>query len=213
MPDYYAVALLIVFYALVVAELFIPSGGLLGAIAVIVAITSVIIGFTVSVTFGVTLFLVYLLTTPILFVVALYVWPKTRLGRSMLNRDALETDTTGPPPTTLDGVPLEQLVGQLGQATSSLLPSGQVKVDGHKTTAVSTGLPIESGQWVKVVRLYGGKIQVREATPEEVEVATNAAAPRNQATVDSDSESPKVAPDSSRPISTTLDDIDLEELT
>ncbi|MCM2371955.1 NfeD family protein [Aporhodopirellula aestuarii] len=169
MPAFYAIALLIAFYALVAAEVLIPSGGILGLAAAVVAVTSIIIGTTYSVSMGMTLLLIYLITTPVLFVVIIRLWPKTRIGRKMLNRDTLQSDTTLPPPTTLDGTPLDELVGRVGIAVSNLLPSGQVKVDGHKTDAVSTGLPIDAQSRVMVVRVYGGKLQVRAAHPDEIE--------------------------------------------
>lgn len=169
MPAFYAIALLIAFYALVAAEILIPSGGILGLTAAVVAVTSIIIGSTYSISMGLTLLLIYLITTPILFAIMVRLWPRTRIGRQMLNRDTLQSDTTLPPPTTLDGTPLDDFVGRIGVATSNLLPSGQVKVDGHKTDAVSTGLPIDAGTKVMVVRVNAGKLQVREANPEEVQ--------------------------------------------
>ncbi|EMI57884.1 NfeD family protein [Rhodopirellula sallentina] len=168
MPAFYAIALLVAFYALIAAEILIPSGGILGLTAAVVGVTSIIIGCTYSITMGMTLLLVYLITTPIVFAILIRLWPTTRIGRQMLNRDTLQSDTTLPPATTLDGTPLIELVGRIGVAMSNLLPSGQVKVDGHKTDAVSTGLPIDAGTHVMVVRVNAGKLQVRQASPDEI---------------------------------------------
>jgi len=169
MPAFYSVALLIAFYALVVAEILIPSGGLLAISAAVVAVTSVIIGFTYSAFLGLTLTLVYLVTTPILFAALVKLWPKTRIGRSMLNRDTLESSSELPEPTTIDGTALTEFIGQTGVATSNLLPSGQVKIAGHKSDAISTGLPIDAGSIIVVTRVHSAKLQVRHANDQERE--------------------------------------------
>lgn len=202
MPAFYSIALLIGFYALVVAEVLIPSGGLLGATALVTAVTSVIIGITYSFQFGMILLLVYLVTTPVLFAIMLQLWPKTRIGRHMLNRDTLESDSMAPVAKTIDGTPLQDLVGRIGKSTTKLFPSGEVKVDGHKSAAVSTGLPIERGQWVHVVKLHGGKLVVREATAEQI-AAMNPGAEMFEVS-DSTSEA--------SPLSSSLEELDLDDL-
>ncbi|MFG0256184.1 MAG: NfeD family protein [Rhodopirellula sp. JB053] len=207
MPAFYAIALLVAFYALIAAEILIPSGGILGLTAAVVGVTSIIIGCTYSITMGMTLLLVYLITTPIVLAILIRLWPRTRIGRQMLNRDTLQSDTTLPPATTLDGTPLIELVGRIGIATSNLLPSGQVKVDGHKTDAVSTGLPIDSGTQVMVVRVNAGKLQVRQASHDEI--AGQMTQPSTLSNIESSSniESPQAEIAAS-----PLDDIDLEIL-
>lgn len=217
MPTLYAIALLIAFYALVIAEILIPTGGLLGLSATAVAVTSIIIGFTSSVSLGLTLTLIYLVTTPILFAILIQVWPRTKIGRAMLNRDTLQSDMTPPTPTTLDGTPLSDFVGRIGIATTDFLPSGQVIVDGHKSDAVSTGLPIDAQAQVIVVRVYSGKLQVRAANEQEIRESESQARaqsqnpdePVEQVTVDAGvAEQPG---DSSG--ASLLDDVDFDDIT
>lgn len=203
MPAFYSIALLIGFYALVVAEVLIPSGGLLGASALVVAVTSVLIGITYSFQFGMILLLVYFITTPVLFAMMIQLWPKTRIGRHMLNRDTLESDSVAPVAKTIDGTPLQDLVGRMGKSTTKLFPSGEVKVDGHKSAAVSTGLPIERDQWVHVVKVQAGKLQVREATEEQI-AAMN---PQIETVDESDSNHQE------SPLSSSLEELDLDDLT
>ena len=202
MPAFYAIALLIGFYALVVAEVLIPSGGLLGATALVTAVTSVIIGITYSFQFGMILLLVYLVTTPILFGIVIQLWPKTRIGRHMLNRETLESESVAPVPKTIDGTPLQDLVGKMGKSTTKLFPSGEIKVDGHKSAAVSTGLPIERDQWVHVIKLQAGKLLVREATDDQI-AAMNPGAEASQESSPADSESPP---------SSSLEELNLDDL-
>ncbi len=216
MPAFYAVALLFAFYALVVAEILIPSGGLLGLTAAVVAVTSIIIGSTYSFSLAATLLLIYLLTTPLLFAILIRFWPKTKIGRMMLNRETLDADSTPPEPTTLDGTPLSELVGRIGTAASNLLPSGQVRIDGHKSDAVSTGLPIDAGTLVVVVRVYSGKLQVRAANEAEVlqsqkQTAAGVTGPMYASS--QRAQVPTVIDHDAAPGSSSLDDIDFDELT
>jgi len=171
MPSVYSSALVVLYVALVVAEFFVPSGGLLGAAAAVAAITAVIIGFTHSVSFGLTILAVLLVLTPVMFVLMVRLWPRTVIGRHMLNRPQKSTVTTSTGPTTLDGAPLQEFVGRFGTARTDLLPSGQVVIDGHKANAISNGQPIDSGSPVKVLKVQASQVQVRIATEEELATA------------------------------------------
>lgn len=228
MPALYAIGLLIAFYAIAIAEIFIPSGGFLGLTAVIVAATSIIIGYTYSGTFAVTLTLIYVITTPILVGLLIRFWPRTKIGRRMLNRETLEADSAMPEPTTIDGTPLSDFVGRIGTATSNLLPSGEVRIDGHRTGAVSTGLPIDIGTLVWVVRLHSGKLQVRAASDDEIrkwrDETTGITSPSESASPPTERLEPSSPPDAS-PLSadsetpvnsfvkSSLDDVDFDLLT
>lgn len=208
MPAFYAIVLLIAFYALVVAEVLIPSGGFLGAIAAVVAVTSIIIGFTYNATFAGGLVVVYLVTTPVLFAVVIKLWPKTRIGRQMLNIDTLESQTVAPPPTTLDGVRLDDLVGQCGVVTADLLPHGQVKINGHKANAVSTGLAIDKGTPIWTLRAQGNELVVRAATSDELALM-NAGNPTDPGSNPKDKTESKSGSDSAS-VRSSLEDIDFD---
>jgi hypothetical protein len=105
-----------------------------------------------------------------------------------------------PTATAPDGTPLSDLVGRYGVAASNLLPAGRVIVDGHKVDAVSTGMPIDTGQPIKVVRVQAGKLQVRLAAPEE-----NQSAEQSEPTAES---SALNQPNSAK----TLDEVNLDDL-
>ena len=167
MPSVYSSALVVLYVALVVAEFFVPSGGLLGAAAAVAAITALIIGFTHSVSFGLTILTVLLVITPVMFVLMVRLWPKTVIGRHMLNRPQESGVAPSVGPTTLDGVALQDLVGRYGTARTDLLPSGQVVIEGHKANAVSNGQPVDAGTPVKVLKVQASQVQVRVATEEE----------------------------------------------
>lgn len=227
MPALYAIALAIAFYVIAIAEIFIPSGGFLGLSAVVIAVTSIIIGYTYSGTLAVTLTLIYVITTPILVGLMIRLWPNTQIGRRMLNRETLEAESALPERTTIDGTPLSEFVGRIGTATSDLLPSGEVRIDGHRTGAVSTGLPIDAGTLVFVVRLNAGTLQVRAASEDEirlwrdetvgVQTSSELAYPPTAQLESSEASVPSVPSDDvetqiSSVVTSSLDDVDFDLL-
>lgn len=200
MPVLYTIGLLVIFFTLAIAEILVPSAGLLGLFAVAAAITAVLIAFTVSLNFALAVILALLVLTPILLSIVLRLWPQTAIGKEVLNRRSRDSRSTTPTATAPDGKPLVDLVGRYGVAASNLLPAGRIIVDGHKVDAVSTGMPIDSGDPIKVVRVQSGKLQVRLATSEE-----------SQDSPPTESLEP-ILPTGSPDSAITLDEVNLDDL-
>jgi membrane-bound serine protease (ClpP class) len=53
------------------------------------------------------------------------------------------------------------LVGQLGTATTNLMPAGKAEFDGQLVDVIAEGLLIERGQPVVVVKARGNRVLVR----------------------------------------------------
>lgn len=168
MTLFYAIALLVLFYLLVVAEFFLPTGGFLGISSVAVLAAAIGIAFSHSFLAGTCVILFVGLTTPMVLFGMLKAWPHTPIGRRMLNRRPGEMAVEPPKRTTSRGTPLEQLVGQMGVARTDLLPSGQVVIDGEKIDAVSIGMPIDKGSHIIVSSVETGRVRVRAATDQEL---------------------------------------------
>ena len=64
---------------------------------------------------------------------------------------------------------MDQLIGQRGIANTNLLPSGLITINGEKIDAVSTGMPIDAGSQITVVKIDTGHVQVRELSKDELE--------------------------------------------
>lgn len=165
----YAILLLVAFYLLLTAEFFLPTGGFLGVAAMAALIAAVVVGFGYSTTAGFTILGIALITTPLMILGLLQLWPHTPIGRRMLNRRPGETAERAPRKTTSGGVPLDQLIGKLGIAKTDLLPSGMIVVNGDRMDAVSIGMPIDAGSKIVVTRIEAGKVQVRPATDDEAD--------------------------------------------
>lgn len=168
MTLFYAIGLLVVFYLLIVAEFFLPTGGILGISSVAVLAAAIGIAFSHSVVAGTSLIFFVAITTPLVIFGMLKVWPHTPIGRRMLNRRPGEPTADPPKRTTPRGTPLEQLVGQIGVANTDLLPSGQVVIDGEKIDAVSNGAAVDRGKKIIVTSVDAGRVHVRIAHDDEL---------------------------------------------
>jgi len=152
--------LLLVFgLLLLIAEVFIPSGGVIGILAACCLVLSLWRAFDHSTAMGLNFLLADLLLMPMAMVVAIYLWPRTPLARRVfLNPPAPEDIEVSHSSQRLD-----HLVGQLGRALTPLRPSGLVDFDGRRLDGLSENELIPSGALVRAVRVRGGQLVVRAA--------------------------------------------------
>lgn len=164
--DYSTLAILlgIVTLILVVAEFFIPSGGMISVLAVIAAIVSIWGGWQA---WGTTapwkwwVFLgVFLSVIPGAVGVVVAVLPRTKYGRRIL----LEPT---PAPKHLANVKeieiLDQLVGKRGVTATIHAPGGIAEIDGMRYHSESEGLPIDPDTPIEVIGVKGGaRLLIRE---------------------------------------------------
>jgi membrane-bound ClpP family serine protease len=179
-PLVWAILILLLGLALMVLEMFIPSAGLLALLSLTAFVTSVGMVFVYQGTTWGALYLTGLcLTLPFLAVALVRWWPRTPIGRRILNL---------PPPDVSGGSPLPadrdnrfaHLVGEHGLAKTKMLPSGAIVVAGRTDDAVSEGVPIEPGQPVRVIDVRGNRIVVRPASELPHAVSRPDAAPDQQ---------------------------------
>lgn len=153
----HAGGLLLLFFVLLVLELFIPSGGLLGIAAAAVLIGAIVIGFLHSFAAGGLILLTVSLLAPMVISIALRVWPRTAIGRRMLNIDP--ADAAGRR-GEVEAV-RSRWIGKVGVAKIDLLPNGVIDIGGERIDAVSLSGVIDRGSHVEVVNVVAGKFQVR----------------------------------------------------
>ena len=163
----FAVLLLIVGLAILMAEVFIPSGGLLGVITFISLVVSLIFAYRawggshpgIFAAFCVLL----LLLVPIVIGTGFSILPHTAVGKKVI----LEApDAEALTPYLAESRHLEQLVGEFGTALTMLNPGGLVRVLGERLHATSAGFAIEPGDSVKVIEVRGSTVVVRSEIPE-----------------------------------------------
>ncbi|MEZ6066988.1 MAG: NfeD family protein [Planctomycetaceae bacterium] len=157
-----ALLLMIVGFALIVAEVFIPSGGMI----MILCICS----FAASVWFA---HRAWWGPAPAFFwsyvgALALLI-PAAAFGAfRMLERTALGRRMLLSAPTREEVVPyqnevsrLQRMIGQRGDALSLMTPGGMVRINGERLHAVSEGTVIEPGAQIEVMDVKGTRVVVR----------------------------------------------------
>lgn len=154
----WTVLLLVVGLALAVLEVFIPSGGILGFLAICSILGAIVVAFTESPGIGLAVLAAGIFGLPLVVVLALRWWPRTPVGRRVL---LTVPDSADVLPDSQKRRELKQLVGRVGRAKSKMLPSGAVSIDGRTIDAVSEGTPIEPGQKVRVIEVHGMEVVVR----------------------------------------------------
>jgi membrane-bound ClpP family serine protease len=160
-PDIaWAILLLLTGCALVVLEVFIPSGGIISILSAVAFITSILVasweGPTTGPTTGLVFAAITVFAVPTLVALAFKYWPKTRMGKAFLGELPREDELVPEDPR-------RTLIGRVGVARSKMLPSGAVEIDGQMVDAVTQGQAIEPGTYVVVVEVRGNRVVVRPA--------------------------------------------------
>ena len=169
-----AIGLLCVGLGLVVLEVFIPSGGILGVMAGITLIVAIVLAFLCGPWTGLSFIAIVIVALPLCLAAALHFWPNTPMGRRVLLKVPTSEDVL---PDDPDRRRLKGLVGRIGRAKNVMLPSGAVLIGGQTVDAVSEGMAIESGQPVRVIEVRGNRVVVRPAEDGAGELATDLSQP------------------------------------
>ncbi|NDC54887.1 MAG: hypothetical protein EBZ74_11590 [Planctomycetia bacterium] len=154
----WVVALFVVGLAVMVLEVFLPSGGLLGFLSLTAIVAAIATAFAeLGAAAGLGALAAATLVVPAVLGLAFRWFPETPLGRRVLP----------PPPDPADVAPsaarrreLEKLVGRRGRAASEMLPWGVVEIDGARLEAVSEAGPVDPGTEVEAVGLQGRDLVV-----------------------------------------------------
>jgi membrane-bound serine protease (ClpP class) len=144
---------------LLVAELFIPTGGVLFVLSVGALVVGVAMNFAYDPSAGYVTLVTIFIAVPILAAVAFHYWPKTALGRRFFLAGPQEDETVASMPVNLE---LEQLRGRYGRTLSALRPAGVVDFDGRRVDVISEGALVEPGQWVRCIDVKAGTVVVRQ---------------------------------------------------
>ncbi len=165
----FAILLMILGLGFVVAELFLPSGGVLTALSIAALAVSMYCAWEAW-WGGETqiLFWLHLLSLVVMLPVtiggSLYLLPRTRFGKQVI-LDAPDEDEISP--YTEEDVQLSQLIGCRGETITLLNPGGMVRVEGERIHAVSEGMMIDPEKPVRVMGLKSNSLVVREIDSDE----------------------------------------------
>lgn len=148
-------ASLVIGFMLLAVEVFIP-GGVLGALGGLAILVSIIAGFfTFGPQGGLLAAVAIIVFGSVLFGVWIRIFPRTPMGRVLtLRKDGHEFKAAQAEPAIV--------VGLQGTAQSDLRPAGLALLNGHRTDVVSESGYVAAGAPVRVVKVTGNLIVVRE---------------------------------------------------
>ncbi len=157
------VGILLLLYAVAVAmltaEIFIPSHGVLTIVGIGFLAVAIVRTFAFGETAGTLSIVGSVIALPTFAVVAVKVWPNTRLGRMIVPRNP--TYTREELAATVTSI--EPLVGRSGRTLSPLRPVGTCEFDGRRLECVSESGMIDAGVEVRAVGIRGRNLEVAVA--------------------------------------------------
>ncbi len=143
---------------LIVAEAFIPSGGIISLTAAALAVAGVVCMFKVDWRWGVAGTGALLVLGPLAFLFALQLMPSTKVGRQlMFGEGGQERTLSGDE----GGSEFDALVGAEGVVMTDLRPVGAVRIGDRRVDALAEIAYIPAGSRVRVTAVEGTTIRVR----------------------------------------------------
>lgn len=172
--SYICILLLAVGLVLIVAEIFLPTGGMIGICATGCILGSIWYAWLAWSESSPTIWWSYLAL--ILFLVPItiggtfYLLPRTPIGKILFHEGFSSEEIT---PFEKEQNKLTALVGETGKTLTLHNPGGMVLVDGSRYHSESEGVIIEPDRAVEVVEIHGNRLKVREYDPESVSETTS----------------------------------------
>lgn len=161
----WGVILLGVALVLLMMELFIPSGGLIGMMAGVAALGSIVSLFRYDTTWGIVATASYLILGPIVGVFVFRWWLHSPLAKRMIlgGPDSLEEDSAMSDAHARQErlAQLRQLIGARGVTVTPLRPIGIVKIEGQRIDAMAESGVIDTDTPILVTDVYDNQIKVR----------------------------------------------------
>lgn len=132
-----------------VAEVFFPSGGILGVVSAVLAVASIFLAFQHGPETGMGFLASVGILAPITLLLAFKWLDKSRWGRRII----LSGPTFEPRDHKVRDIRLDDCIGKQGTALTPLRPSGTVEIEGQKFDAMTRGEIVEPGARVRVLRV------------------------------------------------------------
>lgn len=199
--DYLTLALIMftIGVVMLLAEILLPTGGLL----VVVSLLFFALGVGIILARGTTTQAVVAIAglavgLPAAGFVAVTAWRRMAIGT------VLPEDATAPG-VVAGASELEVLRNRTGRTVSPMRPSGTVEFDGKRVDAMTEGVMLDAGVWVRCLDVKGGKVIVRQMEPPADVADISPDAPLAEETTQE--ASPPTASAPKRPAD--LDDLDL----
>lgn len=153
----FAVFLYLVCAALIIAEVFVPSGGLISICALLCLIGGIAIFLHHSTAAGIAGIVVAAVMIPSVLIIAYKIFPKTRFGKSVTLTPPERQQGDAVPDTT----ELKNMLGAVGVVISSLRPVGMCDFSGRRIECVAESGYAGKGKKIKVIKVESTQLTVR----------------------------------------------------
>jgi membrane-bound ClpP family serine protease len=158
----WALALFLAGLIVTLAEVVLPSGGMLALVAVMCLIGSIACAYQLSGWAAIGLLLVEGICIPVVIVMAFKVLPRTSIGKNLMLEPPPDES---PEPASQTKQPWDEnryalLLHKEGVAVSPLRPSGTAEIDGNRLSVITDGQLILQGSRVRVILVEGNRIVV-----------------------------------------------------
>jgi len=158
--DWWLVFAVFLYFAaavLIIAEVFVPSGGLISVCSLACLIGGLAIFFRHSTIAGWIGIGVAIVMIPAVLIIAYKIFPKTKFGKSVT--------LTPPQRQKGDAVPdtpdLKELLGAVGLVITPLRPVGMCDFSGQRVECVAESGYVDKGKKIKVIHIEGTQLTVR----------------------------------------------------
>ena len=143
---------------LLLMEVFIPSYGLLtvGGLASIVA--GLYLAFGISSTLGIVCLALVAVILPIEIVIGVKIFPHTWVGHRIVIAERARTQRS----ERSSSEAILDLEGEEGFTTTACRPAGVAEINDNRVDVVAEGTIIEANRPVKVVKVDGNRVVIRE---------------------------------------------------
>lgn len=143
-----------------ILEVFVPAAGIIGIAGLGSIIASVVIAFQrLGNLIGSIYLAVVLVLVPVFIVLYFRLFPRSPVGRWLISQDRQEPEKGY---SSFTAEKYFDLIGKEGISLTILRPAGMVRIDGQKYSAVTGGEFIEKDKPIKVVKVEGSRVVVRQ---------------------------------------------------
>jgi len=156
MSEQYALPIIlqVIGVIVIIAEIIIPSGGILAVMAISALGFSLFKAFSISKNIGMLFSLADIIMLPVLVILGLKLLAKSSvtLRKTLAKKDGVVSQKDG----------MDKLLNASGVAITDLRPAGSIKINDKKIDAVTQGEYIDKGTLVHVIKVTGNQIIVKE---------------------------------------------------
>ncbi|WP_019415871.1 nodulation protein NfeD [Paenisporosarcina sp. TG20] len=158
LAGYESILLFVLGLGLVVVELFLP-GGILGIIGLALIIGSILLAGGNVVHMGIAVIIALVVAIVGMVILMKFFGKNMNLFNKIILKDSTQSDQG-----YVSNVNRSEIVGKMGISMTPLRPSGTIMLNGERLDAVTEGGYINSVKVVKVIKVEGSRIVVREVT-------------------------------------------------